>query len=202
MSRCKWGFWCAGLVLFCLGSGSDAFGQACSVGFETGDCPTVAAPICGAAFDGLGCRTAFTPGCYAAGLESYEVTPVAPLTITMPDGIISLSVFFAHQSLAGGGTMQFFDAVTGGSAVDSSISTNGQCSALNMPPTQSFEFSSVVRRIEVTSVDGSVWIDSFSTVAAPPVPTVSEWGLVALSLSVLCVGSVLVVRRRRNLAVA
>ncbi|MHC5114705.1 MAG: hypothetical protein ACYTGP_09785 [Planctomycetota bacterium] len=129
----------------------------CSISFETGDCP----PQCGATFTGgLGCLFEGLAFCYSGGLFSYKVNDANPLTITFSDDVNAIRTFWAHQGPTASGTMTFFDAVVGGNQVGSGLPTNGNCLAL-MPPTQTVNFTTPVRRIEVTSSGGVSWIDDF-----------------------------------------
>jgi hypothetical protein len=146
---------------------SSAFGQVCTIDFE-GTCPN-SPPECSVTFaGGLGCRIAGLGDCYSSGVRSYEVDANNTLTITAPNGIVEIDVFFANTA-GNQGTMTFWDATTGGTMVGTPIQTNGNC-AVSMPPTQNQAFSSVVQRIEVdVSGGGSVWIDDL-TLTDPTVP--------------------------------
>lgn len=149
------------------------FGQVCTIDFEA-TCPNTP-PQCNVTFTGgLGCRIAGLQNCYSSGVRSYEVDANNALSITIPNGIVRVDVFFANTA-GNQGTMTFWDATTGGNMVGTPIQTNGNC-GVSMPPSQSQMFGSVVRRIEVdVSGGGSVWIDDL-VLTDPTVPvTPAVW---------------------------
>ncbi|MCH7704894.1 MAG: hypothetical protein IIB61_07270 [Planctomycetes bacterium] len=166
---------------------SPAVGQLlpdCTIDFEF-DCPD-AAPVCGADFDGgQTCIFAGLPFCYSSGFFSYGVTDATPLTIQLSGDMTSLDVFFASQGPGPVGEMRFFDAPVGGNEVGLPLTTNGDCLLL-MPAMQLVSFDAPVRRVEVTVTGGTVWIDDFRVnPLPPPIPTVSEWGLMIMALLLL-----------------
>ncbi len=138
----------------------------CTITFD-GSCPN-AAPICGAMFDGGGgCEFAGLPFCYSTGLFSYRVDTLNPLTITLSDDLIELTVFFANVGTASG-EVHFFNAA--GEEVGTPFATTGNC-LLFMPLPQSQVFDEGVRTVEVTATSGTVYIDTFTaTLAQSPVP--------------------------------
>ncbi len=151
----------SGTGIFILAFGAAALGQPlpnCNIEFDD-SCPD-ASPECGATFSGgESCVVEGLGDCYSSGNFGFKVTPAAPLTITLAGDLVGLRVFFAHQGAASG-TMRVFDAQVGGNEVGSPLHTNGDC-LLFMPSLQSLPFCSAVRRIEVTAVGGTVWIDDF-----------------------------------------
>ena len=128
----------------------------CSDNFENvALCPDVA-PTCSANFlGGTSCQFIGLAFCYQSGLFSYGVSTAVPLTIDFTNDVNQISVFFAAQG-AVVGTMRFFDADN--LEVDSPITTNGNC-LLVMAPSQNVVFSRPVRKIKVTVVVGTAWID-------------------------------------------
>lgn len=148
--------------LFLSASAPAAPLPACTISMDA-VCPDVVGGQCGATFSsalGDTCTSIGVLNCYSSGLNSYRVTTAAPLIITFSDDATSLSVFFSHELAGQSGEMRFFDAVVGGSEVDPPLMTNGACSG-PMPALQSFSFSAAVRRIEVTALSGTLWIDDF-----------------------------------------
>ncbi len=128
----------------------------CPIEFEF-SCPN-AGEICSATFSGgNSCVIDFVPNCYSSGQFSYAIDPFSPLTISLSQDLVSLDVFFAHRT-GGSGEMTFFDA--GGVEVDAPLPSNGPC-GLIMPPSQSRNFSTPVRSIEVVATGDRVYIDSF-----------------------------------------
>jgi hypothetical protein len=125
-------------------------------------CPNVSPSCTGVSFTGgVGCFVEFIANCYSSGMQSFKVTQPTPLTIDFSSGVNSLDVFFSHEVAGTTGTMRFFD--DNGVEVDSPIASNGPCSGVVMPPTQSLTFSRPVRSIDVTVAGtGDVWIDTFT----------------------------------------
>ncbi len=158
-------------ALACLSLSSLALGRAlpdCNIDFEI-SCPDVA-PVCGASFcGGNSCAFELLMFCYSSGFFSYKVTSIRPATITLSDDLNSLEVFFTHQGAAASGEMRFFDSVVGGNEILPPLATNGDCLVV-MHPLQSVEFTTPVRRIEVTATGGlgtAVWIDDFHVNPCP-----------------------------------
>ncbi len=158
-------------ALASLSLSSVAFGGVlpnCNIDFEV-SCPDLA-PVCGASFSGgNSCAFEFLFFCYSSGLFSYKITPPSPLTITLSGDLNSLRLFFVHQGAGASGEMRFFDAVLGGNEVGLPLATNGDCLVV-MHPLQLVEFTTPVRRIEVTATGAlltAVWIDDFHVNPCP-----------------------------------
>ena len=138
----------------------------CPINFDF-SCPNVA-ELCGATFaGGGGCLSIGVLFCYSTGLNSYSVSTLNPLTITMSSDLVELEVFFASGGAAASGEMRFFNAQ--GQEVGMPIQTNGNC-FLVMPPAQSRVFVEGVRTIEVTASGGTVWIDTLTATLAQTSP--------------------------------
>ena len=160
-------------VLVCLGLSPLALGRAlpdCTIDFELPPCPDAAA-VCGASFSGgSSCLFEGLLFCYSSGLFSYKITPATSLmTITLADDLNKLELFFTHQGFGASGEMRFFDSVVGGIEILPPLATNGDCLVV-MHPLQSVEFTTPVRRIEVTATGGAltaVWIDDFHVNPCP-----------------------------------
>ena len=159
-------------VLACLGLSPLAIGALpdCNIDFDLPPCPD-AATVCGASFSGgSSCLFEGLLFCYSSGLFSYKITPTtSPLTITLDDDLNRLELFFTHQGAGASGEMRFFDSVLGGNEVGLPLATNGDCLVV-MHPLQSVEFTTPVRRIEVTATGAlltAVWIDDFHVNPCP-----------------------------------
>lgn len=129
----------------------------CPINFD-GACPNAGEICSDSFFGGNSCVVDFIPNCYSTGLFSYAIDPCCPLTISLSQDLVSLDLFFAHRS-GGSGEMTFFDA--GGVEVDAPLLSNGPCGAV-MPPSQSRDFSTPVRTIEVVASGNRVYIDTFT----------------------------------------
>lgn len=131
----------------------------CTINFDD-NCPDTVAE-CGATFaGGDGCEIFGLDNCYSSDPASYQVSEGGQLTILLSDDLVSLSVFFTHQSSGGSGSMRFVDAE--GQEVDAPLASEGPCNSELMPPTQLVFFTRPVRTIEVANIgSGNVWIDTF-----------------------------------------